>query len=148
MQEKIRSLQYECNLKDKQIKLLREKLMISPRKTFDEYPEEDSEINELNFEEEFNITYNSNLNTEAADISSNEPLYPSSAIIPEHKKKPRSDVNNVNFDNTLKKFEESKLKNEKNKSLKLSNNQSSGTKNEYMFFKQQKLSNNIRPFKK
>lgn len=115
MQEKINALQYECELKDKKIKILRERFFKSPNKSLEEESIIETDFNPFNFEEEFNITYNSNLNTENNEISKDNIniniIKSSNNDVREDTFKNKKDSNI--FDVSLKRFEECKSEQER-----------------------------------
>jgi len=76
IESKLESLTKEIALKDKQIKILRDKnyrmCNDSNNNSENESNNEQNNSNILNFEEDFNITYNSNLNTDSDALLNNE----------------------------------------------------------------------------
>jgi hypothetical protein len=115
MQEKINALVYECELKDKQIKILRDNFYLNSKRSLEEESILETEQNVFNFEEEFNITYNSNLNTENNDVSKDNVII--NLVKPINKELSQDTIKNKKdtnmFDVSLKRFEECKSEQER-----------------------------------
>lgn len=115
MQEKINALVYECELKDKQIKILRDKFYLNSKRSLEEESILETDQNVFNFEEEFNITYNSNLNSENNDVSKDNLIIniakPINVDVRQETIKNKKETNM--FDVSLKRFEECKSEQER-----------------------------------
>jgi len=115
MQEKINALIYECELKDKQIKILRDKFYLNSKRSLEEESILETEQNVFNFEEEFNITYNSNLNTDNNDVSKDNLIINivKPRIMDMRQDTSKNKKENNMFDVSLKRFEECKSEQER-----------------------------------